>query len=265
MKPYSIPAVAPALLMVICACSSIPDEPAEYATLRADPAGVVLVETLRQQGYPAWIDEGALSFVLRTRVRDASGMVNTMEDAVLDFAKDRIRVDGSRDGTVLMRRFDGTVYVETRDGVALEDAGALAAGRKALLRDHFFTILPFALTRLPCVMELLEPDTYKGVKHQVVRVYLQGQNPLFPAASIDCHFTGGTRRLERIFFQEPGGDYLWVEYDNFTRVDGVLVPLHRKFTRALDEKGRKKGPAHLEQWLKDVEFHGAADEKLFEK
>ena len=81
------------------------------------------------------------------------------------------------------------------------------------------------------------------------------------------YFTQSTQRLEKVFFFsqgfDPQGRYIWCDLDNFQRTDGILIPLHRRFTYAVDERGERLTRPFLEQWVNEVRFGSSVDSELF--
>jgi hypothetical protein len=255
------------LLCAASGCRTADDHPPEYDRLNATEGGQVVVMALKNQGYPRWARSGALLYKIRTRTGPASDSTVTVENHTCDLSKHRIRATGSEGALQIRRIYAGGEYREFGDRDEVQDPAVLVRGRRRLIQDYFFSTLPFYAGRLPSEMERLEDETLGRISYHVVDVRFKRKAHLPPDPWYRLYFRSTTKRLEKVFFQAQGGDlrgqYIWCEYDNYADIEGALLPLHRRYYKAADEKGTPTGVPFLEQWLFEVSLESQADESLF--
>jgi hypothetical protein len=272
------------LVLLMPGCRSTADYPPAYSALESSPAGQVVLAGLKRHGYPEWSGEGALLFKLRTRERAGPSQSISEEVYSCDTKHHRIHSKGHRGAASVQKTFCEGRYLETEKGREEREPKSLLKGRRRLLDDYFFTILPFFVADQPParmeslgqekiklatygVVEPLDKDEIKPVKYDVIEVVWEEVGPLPAEKRYRLYYTHSTHRLEKVFYQSQAVDregmYVWMDCDNFALIDGMLLPLHRTFTLARDEKGQKTGLPFREQWIHEARFESGVDEELF--
>lgn len=271
MKRILFTVLAAVGFSLLWGCASTgPQNLPEYNALKGTAAGRIVVDSIKMQGYPAWTRRGGMWFDLRTRIRGEDGMATYDELYTCDLKNHRVHAQANEGLEVVKRIYSDNTFRKSRDGVLQNDMGKLDADLRRIVSDYFFSVLPFWLGRRPGEMELLEDAKFDGITYKVIEVRygnLPGHLP--PDSSYRFYFNRSTQRLAKVFFHSrwlhSEGRYVWCEFDNYSRVDGVLIPLHRKFTFAADETGKreKKAKPFLEQWITEAEFSRSVNADLF--
>jgi len=187
-------------------------------------------------------------------------MVTAMENYKLDLRMSRLHVDSS---PTLKKFYSGGAYYEVQSDKIKSDFKPESKKRRKILNDYLFTALPFIAAERDLEMKLLDNEKINGVNYFVLEMKFKEKDPMIHDTEYLLYIACSIHRLEKVFYKAGKGTYIWCEYDNFSRVDGMLLSMHRKFTYASDSDGNKKGGPFLEEWLKDATLEGSINDDLF--